>query len=243
MIEVLYAATPNGWKISIMLEECGLPYRVTPISLSKGEQFSEAFLKVAPNNKIPAIIDHAPEGGGPPVPVFETGAILLYLAEKSGRFLPDGLAERYAAIQWVFWQTSGLGPMLGQHGHFFLYAKETIPYAIDRFRGETKRLYKVLDTQLGNTGAYVAGPDLTVADFACFPWIVTHKAQKLSLDDYPQIKRWFTELRGREALQRGMALGGGLKRGSDEDREARDRMFGIGSGKDEEYEKRVNGAT
>jgi GST-like protein len=230
-LEVLYGPTPNCWKVTIMLEECGLPYAIRPIHLSAGDQFQPDFLEVSPNNRIPALIDHTPDGGGPPLANFESGAILLYLADKTGRFLPTDLAGRSAAIQWLMWQMAGLGPMLGQHGHFVLYAEDKIPYAIDRFRGEAKRLYGVLDRQLGRTGAYVAGPDYTIADMACFPWIMTHKAQKLTLDDYPSIKRWFAELRGREALQRGLAIGRDLFAGSAPlQGEMRKKVFGIGAG-------------
>jgi GST-like protein len=156
MIDLHYAPTPNGWKISIMLEELGLPYTVIPVNIRAGEQFRPEFLAISPNNRIPAIVDHAPTGGGEAFSVFETGAILIYLAEKTGRFLPQDMRGRSGAIQWVMWQMSGLGPMLGQHGHFALYAAEKIPYAIERYRDEAARLYRVLDTQLGKTGAYVA---------------------------------------------------------------------------------------
>ena len=233
MIEVLSGPTPNCWKVTIMLEECGLPYEIRPVYLSRGDQFTPEFLEVSPNNRIPAIIDHAPAGGGPPLPVFESGAILTYLAEKTGRFLPTDLAGRFAALQWVFWQMAHLGPALGQHGHFILYAQEEIPYAIDRFRGEARRVYGVLDRQLARTGAFVAGPDYTIADMACFPWIMTHKAQKLTLDDYPHIKAWFATLRAREPLQRGLAVGKDLFRNAPpQTEEMRRRIFGIGAGQD-----------
>lgn len=232
-LELLYGPTPNCWKISIMLEECGLPYVVKPVVLSRGEQFEPDFLEVSPNNRIPALVDRAPPGGGPPLAIFESGAILLYLAEKSGRYLPGDLVGRYAAIQWVMWQMAGLGPMLGQHGHFLLYAADKVPYAIDRFRGEAKRLYGVLDRQLEKTGAYVAGDDYTIADMACFPWVMTHKAQQLSLDAYPSVKRWFGMLRGREALQRGLAVGKDLFRDAPPlSGDMRDKVFGIGAGRD-----------
>jgi GSH-dependent disulfide-bond oxidoreductase len=207
MIELLYAPSPNGWKISIMLEECGLAYRLTPVQLDRGEQFSAGFLEVSPNNKMPAIIDHDPPGGGEPVSVFESAAILIYLAEKSGRFLPQSLRERTAVLEWLAWQISGLGPMLGQHGHFLLYAKEPVPYARQRFREEAERLYGVLDRQLAKTGAYVAGKDYTIADIACFPWIMTHKAQQFSLEDYPHVKRWYATVRAREKVQAGIVAG------------------------------------
>ncbi len=157
MIDLYYAPTPNGWKVSIMLEELGLPYKVIPVNIRAGEQFKPEFLAISPNNRIPAIVDHAPADGGEPFSAFETGAILIYLAEKTGRFLPADMRGRSKVIQWVMWQMGGLGPMLGQHGHFALYAVEKIPYAIQRYREEAARLYHVLDVQLGKTGAYVAG--------------------------------------------------------------------------------------
>jgi GSH-dependent disulfide-bond oxidoreductase len=233
MIEVLYGPTPNCWKVTIMLEECGLPYEVRPIFLSQGDHYAPEFLAVSPNNKIPAIVDHAPLGGGPPLPIFESGAILIYLAEKTGRFMPADVAGRYAVTQWVFWQMASLGPMLGQHGHFALYADEKHAYAIDRFRGEAKRLYGVLDRQLEKTGAYVAGADYTIADMAVFPWIMTHKAQSIPIADYPRVKAWFTELRAREALQRGLAVGKEIyKNAPPQSAEMRRRIFGIGAGQD-----------
>jgi len=206
MIELFFAPTPNGWKISVLLEELQVPYRVTPVSLSQGGQYAPEFLALSPNNKIPAIIDHAPKQGTA-ICVFESGAILLYLAEKYGRFLPSDLAGRYTTVQWLMWQMSGLGPMLGQHGHFLLYSQEQVPYALDRFRNEAKRLYGVLDRRLKETGRFIAGDEYTIADMACFPWVMTHKAQKFDPAEFPNVKRWFTELRGRPALQRGLAVG------------------------------------
>lgn len=226
MIDVHYWPTPNGWKVSIMLEECGLPYRILPVNIGRGEQFQPEFLAISPNNRIPAIVDHDPAEGSGPVSVFETGAILHYLAEKSGRFLPRDLAGRYAVMEWVMWQVSGLGPMAGQNGHFLLYAKEKIPYAIDRYGQEVRRLYGVLDRQLGKTGAYIAG-DYSIADMACFPWIMTHKAQKMTLDDYPNLKRWFATVRARPQVQAGLAVGKELKSATGAmDEEARRHLFG-----------------
>jgi GSH-dependent disulfide-bond oxidoreductase len=223
MIELYYAPTPNGWKISIMLEELGLPYTVFPISIRNGDQFKPDFLKVSPNNRIPAIVDRAPADGGEPVTIFESGAILLYLAEKTGRFLPSDLRSRFDVMQWLMWQMGGLGPMLGQHGHFALYATDKIPYAIARYRDEAARLYGVLDRQLGKTGAYVAG-DYSIADMACFPWTMTHKAQGFTLDDYPNIKRWYAQVRARPEVQKGLAVGKFDKTPMDE--ETRRNMFG-----------------
>ena len=224
MIDLHYAPTPNGWKISIMLEELGLPYRVIPVNIRAGEQFRPEFLAISPNNRIPAIMDRAPVDGGEPVPGFETGAILIYLADKTGRFLPKEMRARSRFMEWLMWQMSGLGPMLGQHGHFALYAQEKIPYAIERYRDEAARLYRVLDTQLGKTGAYVAGAEYSIADIACFPWTMTHKAQGFTLDDYPNIKRWYAVVRARPQVQAGLAIGKFVKEPFDE--EARKNMFG-----------------
>jgi GST-like protein len=213
MIDLQYAPTPNGWKISIMLEELGLPYRVVPVNIRAGEQFRPEFLAISPNNRIPAIVDHAPPDGGGPFSVFETGAILIYLADKTGRLLPKEMRARSNVTRWLMWQMS----------HFTLYAQEKIPYAIERYRDEAARLYRVLDTQLGKTGAYVAG-DYSIADIACFPWTMTHKAQGFTLDDYPNIKRWYAEVRARPQVQAGLAIGKFVKEPFDE--EARKNMFG-----------------
>ena len=226
MIDLYTAPTPNGWKISIMLEECGLPYAVHLIQIDKGEQFSPDFLAISPNNRIPAIVDRAPTGEGPDhLAVFETGAILLYLAEKTGRFLPRDVSGRMKVVEWLMWQMSGLGPMLGQNGHFKLYAPERVPYAIARYEAEARRLYGVLDRQLEKTGAFVAG-DYSIADMACFPWIMTHKAQGVSLDDFPSIKRWYATVRAREKVQAGLAVGKETMRRGPMDEETRRNMFG-----------------
>lgn len=206
-LAVYHAPTPNGWKISICLEEMGLPYRLIPVTL--GEELPGDFLAASPNGKIPALVD-AQGPGGRPLSLFESGAILLYLADKTGRFIDPAPAGRYATIEWLFWQMAGLGPMAGQHGHFLLYAPEKIPYAIARYGGEVRRLYAVLDAQLARTGAFVAGESYSIADMACFPWIMTHKAQGLTLDDYPAVKGWFATIRARPAVQRGIAAGGGI---------------------------------
>ena len=192
-----------------MLEECALPYVVRPIRLDRGEQFEPAFVSVSPNGRIPAIIDHDVEGLQK-LSIFESGAILLYLAEKCDSFLPRHAANRSLAIQWLFWQVAGLGPMLGQHGHFKLYAKENVPYAIERYGTEARRLYRVLDQQLQRTGAYIAG-EYSIADMACFPWIITHKAQGIDLRDYAHVRRWFADIRGRPQVQKGLNLMGGVK--------------------------------
>lgn len=223
MIELYYAPTPNGWKISIMLEECGLPYRVIPMQLGRGDQHQPDFLKLSPNGRMPAIVDDAPGDDGAPVSVFESGAILIYLAEKSGQFLPTTMRGRFEVLQWLMWQMGGLGPMLGQNGHFLLYAPEKIPYAIDRYAREAKRLYGVLDARLADR-EHIAGA-YSIADMACFPWIMTHKAQGLSLDDFPNVRRWYAQLRARPKLQAGLALGKEERKPMDE--QARKIMFGV----------------
>jgi GST-like protein len=225
MIDLHYWPTPNGWKISIMLEECGLPYTLVPVNIGRGEQFKPEFLAISPNNRMPAIVDHAPAGGGGPVSVFESGAILIYLAETTGRFLPADLRGRNAVIQWVMWQMGGLGPMAGQNGHFLLYAPEKLPYAIERYGKEVNRLYGVLDAQLARTGHYVAGAEYSIADMAIFPWIRTHKAQQIALDEFPHIRRWYDALFTRPAVTRGLDLGKELRPPKMDD-EARKALFG-----------------
>ena len=225
MIDLHYWPTPNGWKISIMLEECGLPYRVQPVNIGRGEQFTPGFLAISPNNRMPAIVDHAPEGGGEPVSVFESGAILLYLAEKTGRFLPTDLRYRTRVVQWLMWQMGGLGPLAGQNGHFLLYAPEKIPYAIERYGKEVNRLYGVLDAQLGRTGRFVAGGDYSIADMAIFPWVRTWKAQQVPLDEFAHVRRWYDGLFQRPAVKRGLDVGKDL-RTAGMDEQARKALFG-----------------
>ena len=227
MIDLYFAATPNGWKITIMLEECGLPYSVKPVNIGAGEQFRPEFLAISPNNRIPAIIDHDPPGGGEPISVFETGAILMYLAEKTGRFLPQDLRERVSVLEWLMWQMAGLGPMLGQNGHFLLYAPEKLDYAIDRYRREADRLYGVLDRQLARTDAYVAGKHYTVADMACFPWIITHKAQGIEIAKFPHVARWFAQVRQRPSVKAATAVGR-MARPEEITADAKRVMMGIG---------------
>jgi GST-like protein len=198
MIELYFAATPNGLKIKLFLEETGLPYKVLPVSLSKGEQFKPTFLAISPNNKIPAIVDPEPKGGGAPIPIFESGAILVYLAEKTGRFLPAELRGRIEVLKWLFWQVGGLGPMAGQAGHFRAYAPEPVPYAVDRYTKEVNRLYGVLDKQL-SAHEYVAGA-YSIADMAIYPWIVPHKPHGQKLEDFPHLKRWFETVKARPAV-------------------------------------------
>ncbi len=205
MIDLSYWPTPNGHKVTIFLEESGLPYRLVPVNLTKGEQFEKDFLRISPNNKMPAIVDDAPSDGGPPLAVFESGAILEYLANKTGRFLPSELRARTAVMQWLFWQMAGLGPMLGQNHHFVQFAPEKIPYAIDRYMKETARLYRVLDTQLA--GRDFVADTYSIADMACYPWIVPHQKQGQKLEDFPNVKRWFEAMAQRPAVQRAYALG------------------------------------
>ena len=225
MIDLYTAPTPNGWKISIMLEECGLPYTPHLMRLDKGDQFAPAFLAISPNGRIPAIVDHHPPGGGPPLSLFESGAILLYLAEKTGRFMPSDLHARMAVTEWLMWQMAGLGPMLGQNGHFKLYAPEPVPYAMARYEAEARRLYGVLDRRLAATGTFVAD-EYSIADMAIFPWIMTHKAQGFSLDGFPAIKRWYAIVRARDKVQVGLAVGRASLRKGPMDEETRRNMFG-----------------
>ncbi len=205
MLDLYYWTTPNGHKITIFLEETQLPYRIVPVNISKGEQFQPDFLKICPNNRIPALVDHAPAEAGAPVPVFESGAILLYLAEKTGKFLPAELRGRTEVLQWLFWQMAGLGPMAGQNHHFGHYAPEVIPYAIERYVKETNRLYGVLDKRLADR-EYIAG-DYSIADMASYPWIVHWKRQQQNLDEFPNLKRWFDLIAARPAVVRAYAIG------------------------------------
>jgi GSH-dependent disulfide-bond oxidoreductase len=200
MIELYYWATPNGHKITIFLEETALEYQIFPIDIRAGKQFDLDFLKIAPNNRIPAIIDRQPNDGGEPISVFESGAILQYLAEKTGKFLPTNLRDRLVAMEWLFWQMGGLGPMAGQNHHFGQYAPEKIPYAIERYVKETARLYGVLNRQLAGKN-YLAG-EYSIADMACYPWIVPHENQQQNLADFPDLQRWFMTMQQRPAVIR-----------------------------------------
>ncbi|KAI2694394.1 glutathione S-transferase N-terminal domain-containing protein [Pseudomonas sp. TNT3] len=205
MIDLHYWTTPNGHKISIFLEESGLPYRIVPVNIGKGEQFTPSFLKIAPNNRIPAIVDHEPLDGGQPLSVFESGAILLYLADKTHQFIPGDLRGRNETLQWLFWQMGGLGPMAGQNHHFVQYAPEPIPYAQERYINETARLYGVLNKHLADGRGYIAG-DYSIADMACYPWIVPHVRQQQELADFPHLARWFERVGDRPATKRAYAL-------------------------------------
>jgi GST-like protein len=200
MIDLYYWTTPNGHKITIFLEETGIPYRIVPVNISKGDQFKPDFLAIAPNNRMPAIVDHAPKDGGKPISVFESGAILLYLADKTGKYMPESLRNRIEVTEWLFWQMGGLGPMAGQNHHFAQYAAEKIPYAIDRYIKETNRLYGVLDKRLEGH-EFVAGR-YSIADMAIYPWIVPYERQGQKLEDFPHLKRWFEATRERPAIKR-----------------------------------------
>jgi GST-like protein len=192
MLDMHFWTTPNAYKPLIFLTEAELEHRLVPVNISAGDQFDTAFLKIAPNNRIPALVDHAPKAGGEPISIFESGAILLYLAEKSGRFLPDDARGRAEALQWLFWQMGGLGPMAGQNHHFRYIAPEKIPYAIKRYGKETARLYRVLDNQLDERD-FIAG-EYSIADMASYPWIVSHDKHGLDLDDYKNLSRWFAAI-------------------------------------------------
>src|SRR6185437_17163797 len=195
MIDLYYCATPNGLKMTMFLEEAELPYRVIPVGLVKGEQFRPEFLAISPNNKVPAMVDHDPPGGGAPISLFESGAMLLYLAEKTGRFMPVDLRGRMEVMKWLFWQVGGLGPMAGQIGHFNVFAPEQVPYAIDRYTREVHRLYGVLDRRLAGH-EFIVG-EYSIADIASYPWIVPHAAHGQDLADFPHLKRWFETMAAR----------------------------------------------
>jgi GSH-dependent disulfide-bond oxidoreductase len=200
MIELYYWPTPNGLKVKLFLEEAQLPYRVRLINLGQGEQLAPSFRAISPNGRIPAIVDREPGDGGLPLPVFESGAILWYLAEKCGRFIPAGPRERMVTLQWLFWQMAGLGPMAGQNGHFRVYAPQPLPYAIERYTRETQRLYGVLDQRLAQRD-FLAG-DYSIADMTCYPWIVPHTAHGQDLGQFPHLRRWFEAIRARPATVR-----------------------------------------
>ncbi len=238
MIELYYWPTPNGHKITLFLEEAGLDYRIVPVDIGRGQQFEPHFLAISPNNRIPAIVDHDPADGGEPLSVFESGAILLYLAEKTGKFLPADPRRRKTTLEWLFWQVGGLGPMAGQAHHFLHYAPERIPYAIERYVNEVGRLYGVLDTRLEGR-RFVAGDDYTIADMACYPWIVPYERQNQRLEDFPNLKRWFLEIRARPATERAYAKGREVSaRETTVDEEAKKFLFGQSA----ETVRRVRGA-
>jgi GSH-dependent disulfide-bond oxidoreductase len=224
MIDLYYWTTPNGHKITIFLEETGLPYRIVPVNISKGEQFQPDFLAISPNNRMPAIVDRNPKDGGAPLSVFESGAILVYLAEKTGQYLPIGLRDRTVVMQWLFWQMAGLGPMAGQNHHFSQYAPEKIPYAVDRYVRETNRLYGVLDKRL-SAHQFIAGR-YSIADMAAYPWIVPHARQGQKLEDFPHLQRWFQMMRERPAVQRAYARAGEINSTPTVTEESKKILFG-----------------
>jgi GST-like protein len=224
MIDLYYWPTPNGHKITIFLEEAGLPYTIHPINIGKGEQFAPDFLKIAPNNRMPAIVDHEPKVGGQPISVFESGAILLYLAEKTGLFLSSEFRHKVTTMEWLFWQMGGLGPMAGQNHHFNHYAPEKIPYAQERYIKETNRLYGVLDRRLAGR-AFIAD-DYSIADMACYPWIVSHERQGQSLDDFPNVKRWFEAIKARPSVVKAYEKGAAISTVPSVNEESRKILFG-----------------
>lgn len=203
MIDLYFAPTPNGHKITLFLEETRLDYRLINVDISKGSQFRPEFLAISPNNKIPAIVDHTPVDGGAPFSVFESGEILLYLAEKTGQLLSEKLRERHTTLTWLFWQVGGLGPMLGQNHHFNHFAPQTIPYAIERYQVETQRLYNVLNKRL-ESSPWLGGDQYSIADIACWPWVNAHLRQRIDLDRFPAVNNWFERIRTRPATVRAM---------------------------------------
>jgi GST-like protein len=224
MLDVYFWTTPNGYKVLMLLEEAGLEYRIKPLNISIGEQFEPGFLEISPNNRMPALVDHAPSDGGTPMSVFESGAILEYLADKCGRFLPKNPRARFEVLQWLYWQVAGLGPMAGQNHHFTQYAPAPIYYAIDRYVNETARLYAVLNERLADR-EFVAG-DYSIADMACYPWIGPHERQLQDLDDFPNLNRWFGAVAARPATVRAYAKGSEINTTPTVTQEAKKLLFG-----------------
>ena len=224
MIELHYWPTPNGHKITLFLEEAGLPYEIKPVNIGAGEQFKPDFLEIAPNNRMPAIVDTEPAGGGASISVFESGAILVYLAEKTGRFLSSDPRKRYDTLQWLFWQMGGLGPMAGQNHHFAIYAPEKLDYAIKRYVNETNRLYGVLNKRLADR-EFIVG-DYSIADMAAYPWIVPYERQGQNLDDFPHLKRWFLAIKARPATILAYERGKEISTQPTVSEEARKILFG-----------------
>jgi len=226
MIDFYYWPTPNGHKVTLFLQEARMAYQLHPVNIARGEQFAPDFLKIAPNNRIPAIVDHAPIGGQAPISVFESGAILLYLAEKTGQFLPQAPRLRLQCLQWLFWQMGGLGPMAGQNHHFVQYAPERIAYAMDRYVSETARLYGVLNHQLADGRTYVIGDEYTIADMAIYPWIVPHARQQQSLSDFAALQAWFERVASRAATQSAYAVGQTVSTRPTVDEDSKGILFG-----------------
>jgi len=224
MIDLYYWTTPNGHKLTIFLEETGLPYTIHAVNIGKGEQFDPAFLQISPNNRIPAIVDRAPADGGAPLPMFESGAILLYLADKAGRYIPTEWRARLDCIQWLFWQMANLGPMAGQNHHFALYAPEKLPYAIDRYVRETGRLYAVLNKRLAER-EFIVG-EYSIADMASYPWVIPDRQQQ-NIDEFPHLKRWKEAIKARPAVARAYALAKTINVApTATDAQAKDILFG-----------------
>ena len=224
MIDLYYWTTPNGHKITMFLEEAGLEYKIVPVNIGKGEQFKADFLAVSPNNRIPALVDHDPPGGGAPIQVFESGAMLVYLAEKTGKFLPKEPRKRADVLQWLFWQMGGLGPMSGQNNHFAHYAVDKIPYAIDRYRNEVNRLYGVLNKKLAGRD-FIAG-EYSIADMASYPWVVPYERQGQKLEDFPNLKRWFETIKARPATVKAYELAKSINTAPSITEESRKILFG-----------------
>jgi GST-like protein len=231
-IDLYYWPTPNGWKVTIFLEEAEMPYNVKPVNIGAGDQFDPEFLKIGPNNKMPVIVD--PEGpDGAPISVFESGAILIYLSEKIGMFYPEPPREKYLALQWLMFQMGSVGPMLGQTHHFRQYAPEEIPYAIDRYTNETARLYRVMDKRLSEV-EYFIGEEYTIVDMAIYPWIVPYERQGQKMEDFPSLKRWYEAVGARPAVQRALEVGKELRLSPEEmDEKTRETLFG-----NKQYEER-----
>jgi GST-like protein len=225
MIDLFYWPTPNGHKITMFLEETDLDYQIVPVDIAKGEQFKPDFLAISPNNRMPAIIDQAPLDGGEPISVFESGAILVYLAEKTGQLLPNDIRGRKAALEWLFWQVGGLGPMAGQNHHFNRYAPGKLPYAIERYVKETNRLYGVLDRRLAAQG-YLAGPEYSIADVAAYPWIVPWQLQSQDLTLFPALARWFEKIAARPGTMRAYARAEAFRSAPIVTEESRKILFG-----------------
>ena len=225
MIHLYYWPTPNGHKITMFLEEAGLEYQIHPVDISAGDQFKPEFLAIGPNNRMPVIVDDAPEDGGDPVSVFEAGAILVHLAEKTGRFLPRDPRGRKTVLEWLFWQMAGLGPMAGQNHHFVQYAPERIPYAMDRYVKETNRLYGVLDRRLAGR-AFIGGDEYSIADMACYPWIVPWERQQQDLNAFPDLKRWFEAIHERPGTRRAYDKGEQYRAGPTVTEESKKVLFG-----------------
>jgi GST-like protein len=221
-IDVYYWPTPNGWKVTILLEELGTPYTVIPINIGKGEQFKPEFLKISPNNRMPAIVDHEPLGGGEPLAIFESGAILEYLAEKYGKFMPKDTRGKYEVLQWLYWQMANLGPNSGQANHFRHYAADKIAYGINRYTDEVNRLYGVMNIRLADR-EYLAG-DYSIADMASWPWVVPYERMGQDLNEFPHMKRWFDTMKARPGVDRGYAVGRELRQEMSE--EAKKVLFG-----------------